>query len=128
MVPPSVTLAANPQAIQVLEPAGARAAERRDEAATCGTRVWVVDARGGLVAGVAARGEYLIGDWVDNGVGAVEIVRCEDDGARARGRVVVVEDGADTHCVSWWFLFPETAEPSSGSWACERANIAEVRR
>lgn len=40
-------------------------------------------------------------------------MRREDDGARARGRVVVVEDGADTHCVSWWFSISRNgrAEP-----------------
>lgn len=71
LIPPSPTLTTHPQTIQILEPTRPRAAERRDKAATRGTRVLIVDPMGGLVVCVAAGGENVIGGLVENGVGTV---------------------------------------------------------
>lgn len=75
----------------------------------------VIDTLRGLVDDITARGEDLIGGRVENGVGAVQVVRGEDDGACARGCMVVVENGADAHfgkaCVSdvsWSSIFGES--------------------
>jgi hypothetical protein len=63
-IPTPSTLAAYPQAVQVLESTRSRAAKRRDEAGTRGTRILKTTSLRRLVVCVAARGEGLIGGWV----------------------------------------------------------------
>ena len=95
-VPGAPARAARPPPAEILDPAAARAALRRDEAAARRAGVRVVDRVGVVEAGLAAR-HGLLGVRVARRVGAKLVLHHVLDLAAARWHVVVMEVVVDAH-------------------------------
>lgn len=93
--------AARPPPAEVLDPAAARAALWRDEAAARRAGVRVVDRVGVVEAGLAAR-DGLLGVRVARRVGAELVLHHVLDLAAAGRHVVMVEVVVDAHLCPLW--------------------------